>query len=462
MSTPYVFWRPNHVYPANSYVFDGTGNIQLTTAGGTSGANAPAWTTTTTSDGTITWSFVGYGAKALEYLVSSPLASGLVEESNDAVSFSRGPGDAGKFVLLDSSGQLDPSMGGGGGGGGNVNWRGTWSSITSYNFYDMVEYSGATYLSLIPLNMGNTPSTSPSDWEPIGQAPGTANFGTLASGTNTTAAMDVGTGASLFATGTGVIDATEINGVPITGTPSLGKIPIGQGTDAVWADPFVQGVYAPGVNVLTAFGGNPIQPVLVGAQAPGPGNALTNLRTDASGNLYVWVQNATSSTANQGNQGTIGQSWFVELTDGTNVIGVSAHPLYVQGTISVSGTVTSNIQASSVPLTATGSSLNVNITGGASSDAQYPDGTTNATPTGTVAMGKNPGNVLHALALDSSGNLFVNIAASTSLSVTQGTSPWVVSLASTTITGTVAVTQSTTPWTIQGDGAAGSNLAGNP
>jgi hypothetical protein len=34
------------------------------------------------------------------------------------------------------------------------------------------------------------------------------------------------------------------------------------------------------------------------------------------------------------------------------------------------------------------------------------------------------------------------------VAVTQSTSPWVVSLASTTITGTVAVTQSTTPWSV--------------
>src|SRR5208282_2788355 len=43
----------------------------------------------------------------------------------------------------------------------------------------------------------------------------------------------------------------------------------------------------------------------------------------------------------------------------------------------------------------------------------------------------------------------VSLASTTitgTVSVTQGTSPWVVSLASTTITGSVAVTQSTSPW----------------
>lgn len=42
---------------------------------------------------------------------------------------------------------------------------------------------------------------------------------------------------------------------------------------------------------------------------------------------------------------------------------------------------------------------------------QYSHGTTQATPTGTVAMGKNPSNVINAVSLDASGNLNVNIAA---------------------------------------------------
>lgn len=44
--------------------------------------------------------------------------------------------------------------------------------------------------------------------------------------------------------------------------------------------------------------------------------------------------------------------------------------------------------------------------------------------------------------------------------VNQGTSPWVTSLASTTITGTVATTQSTSPWIVSGSGTAGSAASG--
>jgi hypothetical protein len=63
--------------------------------------------------------------------------------------------------------------------------------------------------------------------------------------------------------------------------------------------------------------------------------------------------------------------------------------------------------------------------GGGGSDVQYADGFTSATPTGTVAMGKNPSNEIRALRLDASNNLNVNIAAQASNLVTQGTSPWV-------------------------------------
>jgi hypothetical protein len=53
----------------------------------------------------------------------------------------------------------------------------------------------------------------------------------------------------------------------------------------------------------------------------------------------------------------------------------------------------------------------------------------------------------NAITSNGTGSLNVNVT-NASLSVTQGTSPWVVSLTSTTITGTVAVTQSTSPWVV--------------
>ena len=113
-------------------------------------------------------------------------------------------------------------------------------------------------------------------------------FNDVTTGINNTL-LTVGIGGVLEASGTGVIDATEINGIPITGALThAGMIPISQpgNTDAVWADPLVQGLYPTGTNVLTGgTGGTSINPVLVGAQ--NPSNLLENLRVDASGNLFT-------------------------------------------------------------------------------------------------------------------------------------------------------------------------------
>lgn len=62
------------------------------------------------------------------------------------------------------------------------------------------------------------------------------SFADLISGTNTGAAMFVGPGASLDYTGVGIINASEIQGVTISGTPSPGFVPIATSpTTAVWS-----------------------------------------------------------------------------------------------------------------------------------------------------------------------------------------------------------------------------------
>jgi hypothetical protein len=75
------------------------------------------------------------------------------------------------------------------------------------------------------------------------------------------------------------------------------------------------------------------------------------------------------------------------------------------------------IYAGTTGLSATGSSLNVNITGGSSSGTQYTNGTavSSGSLVGTEALGYDGSNV-RALSTDSTGKLIVN----------QGTSPWVV------------------------------------
>lgn len=88
----------------------------------------------------------------------------------------------------------------------------------------------------------------------------------------------------------------------------------------------------------------------------------------------------------------------------------------------IAGSVNASIFAGTTALSQTGGSLNANVTNTVATTLA------STTITGTVA-------------------------------VTQSTSPWVTSLASTTITGTVAVTQSTSPWVTSGGGTLTHNNA---
>jgi len=61
-------------------------------------------------------------------------------------------------------------------------------------------------------------------------------------------------------------------------------------TSAIWADPLVQGLYAPGTNVNTAGGASPpipINPVLIGGSDYSGTPLLHDVKVDTSGNLYV-------------------------------------------------------------------------------------------------------------------------------------------------------------------------------
>lgn len=129
----------------------------------------------------------------------------------------------------------------------------------------------------------------------------------------------------------------------------------------------------------------------------------------------------------------------VELSDGTNSFGTAGNPLSVNvisggGSNASVGLVGGNAPTSATEIGVVDSAGKLRAPSGfvltnstpqavAIVDAngnqitsfgggtQYADGTTQATPTGTVALGKNPSNILHSLALDAGGNLLVNVAA---------------------------------------------------
>lgn len=128
--------------------------------------------------------------------------------------------------------------------------------------------------------------------------------------------------------------------------------------------------------------------------------------------------------------------------------------------------------------------LLVDVAVGGGGGTQYAEGTNQPTATGTVALGKNPSNLLESLALDASGFLKVNVAAGagggtastfgaafpgtgTAAGATDGTNmqPLKVdgsdnllvninaqSLGTVTVGGTVTANQGGAPWTVKPDG----------
>jgi hypothetical protein len=223
--------------------------------------------------------------------VTQPNLGGPLNESLvGAVQTSNGAPDAGKVVLLNASGQLDSTLG----GGSQVSVNGT--SIANPNF------------------------------DGLPAAP--------AGDQNVTWAFS---GSSVAAYVVQVNNSTPGILPHLLGT--AGKIPIDQGNGTVaWADPLVQGLYAPGVNVNTANpGSTPINPVLIGAQGPGPGFALTNLSVDSLGNLLV------TSSGGSGTQYVSGTT--VTPATGTLALGQNASNVVLALKLDGSGNLDSNIQS---------------------------------------------------------------------------------------------------------------------
>src|ERR1035437_3669523 len=241
-----------------------------------------------------------------------------------------------------------------------------------------------------------------------GGGSGSASFSAVTSGVSVGQNLTVGDGSSLFPSGTGIVNATEINGIPITGALThAGQIPISQpgNASAVWADPLVQGLFPEG----TATSG--INPVLMSGK--GADGLQHSLSVDNSGVLNI---NAVGATF----VGTLSQNltqWAsivlgVPTPYGTapssgNYIGVNA---YITNPVAVTGTFWQATQ----PVSGTFWQATQPVSGAISFTA--------------------PQHVI----IDS-GTLGT-LTISGSVSVSNFPASQVVTLASTTITGSVAVT----------------------
>lgn len=235
------------------------------------------------------------------------------EWRNSIVTSSTGVAEAGAIPMLGPQGILDPSM-----------LPAPANTVT-------LETNGSENPTQDVLNLvqgTNIVLTTDDSGDVTIAATGTLStaFNNVDSGVNTTANLTIGTGASITPTGSGVINATEINGVPITGTLThAGQIPISQpgNETAVWADPLVQGVQAVGTSAST------VNPVLTGVVADGniaivnepssfftvqaTQSGATLIWTPASGRSFRLLKYQIEATANvaQQNQGVI----IVSFTD---------------------------------------------------------------------------------------------------------------------------------------------------
>jgi len=177
----------------------------------------------------------------------------------------------------------------------------------------------------------------------------------------------------------------------------------------------------PSVKVSTILGRNP------------SGN-LQEASVDVTGALITTSSGGGGGTVNQGNPNSVANGWPMVITDLTDILGTSAHPLRidptgttvqpVSGTVSTGGLTDTQLRATAVPVS------------GPLTDTQ-----------------------LRATAVPVSGSVTVSgtvAFSNASIGVTQGTSPWVISGA---VTATLAaettkvigtINQGTSPWITSG------------
>jgi hypothetical protein len=202
---------------------------------------------------------------------------------------------------------------------------------------------------------------------------------------------------------TETVHALATTGASVTTSTSAppshqGQLLISQpgNTSAAWADPFVQGPWINGTAVVSpgamGDGTSNIQPVFVAGY---DGTNMRGFLTDSSGRLVVNINGTVT---------IIGNKSVNTAAPGATNVGV------LSGQANASPqTWTEGFQ---VPLsTDLSGNLRVTTVGGGSS-VQYAEGTVIPTATGTVALGKDATNTVHALKLDGSGNLDVNTQSS--------------------------------------------------
>lgn len=166
-------------------------------------------------------------------------------------------------------------------------------------------------------------------------------------------------------------------------------------------------------------------------------DSTNKLIVNSDGSLNVKLESATIEIGkvDQGSAGTLASAWPVELSDGTNLLGVSAHPVRVDPVGTTVQPVSLAVAPTTTVIQPTGTNLHVVVDAAPSTPITGTVSVSNFPATqpisGTVTANAGTGNFIVAQA--TAANLNATITGSVSVSNFPVTQP---------ISGTVAATQS--------------------
>ncbi len=199
-----------------------SGQIQYNNAGSFGGFTASGDATVNTGTGAVTV------AKVNGITISGTPAVGYVPTATSTSAATwQAPAGGSAFSAITGSTNTTAAMVLGAGSSLTVSGSGT-NNATAIGG---ITVTGTPSVGYIPVATSGSAAT----WQ---SNSGGSAFSALTSATNTTAAMLVGTGASMDVAGSGTINATKIGGITVTGTPSTGQVPTATGTTAAtWQTP---------------------------------------------------------------------------------------------------------------------------------------------------------------------------------------------------------------------------------
>lgn len=279
----------------------------------------------------------------------------------------------------------------GGGGGGGVSQIIAGTNIT-------ISPPGGT--GAVTINASSTASTA---------------FSALTSSTNTTAAMVIGTGASLAATGSGTITATA---APISGVTGLGTgiatflaTPSSANLAAAITDETGSGsiVFATSPTLVTPALGTPASGVLT--NCTGTASGLTAGTVSTISGLIAQGTNVTiTGSGTSGSPYTIaasggGSSAFNTLTSGTNTTAAMVVGSGASLAVTGSGTIAATTVVTNANLTGAVTSSGNATSLGSFSSANLASALTDKTGTGVAVFATSPTLVTPVLGTPTSGTL---------------------------------------------------------